>query len=560
MGFFKGKPKDKDTDRAGANARSTKRSIRTIAPSSKNLPPKAPVADPDSAEVAPAAPAPPPSRPAARTPDRSASAPAPAPARAPNPPPPARTLDAPRPPSKAPITASKPADFSDGGISSVRKATGPARTGDAALFEFLKKVSLLDDGQIQQVKAKAQQDSLAVDLAAVQLGFITEEQMVNALTQECWVPHLKVDRYEIRKKALDTITRDDAIHYGVFPVDKLGSLLTLAMVNPLDADTIRTLESKTSLDIKKVVATRTEINLVIEKYYSGAVQAKEGSLSITQDVEPKSVTAMLANVSSASDKLPPATKPQAPTPAPMPAVIAPDIQDIDDLLSADEAIAPSIVEPISLKPEDIEVLPEEIPVTPARGSAVTPAPEFELDDTSALVPPVAATKTAEPSSAPAFEFEEELAPSPAPVAKAPPKPAPLAPEFEAEPAAPIQETGIVRPKKPAPKPAPAPVPAMAPVPSATPAPSRPAAAASAAGGPARPATSRFTSRQPPAKPGLINLVPVLEEEFQHAITHGKSHVFEKWVGLQTRNRIINAVAVENELERILAGLYASPRP
>jgi len=59
----------------------------------------------------------------------------------------------------------------------------------------------------------------------VRLGLITEDQLVNALSQETWVPHLKVDKYEIRKKALDTITKEDAQHFGVFPVDKLGSLL-----------------------------------------------------------------------------------------------------------------------------------------------------------------------------------------------------------------------------------------------------------------------------------------------------------------------------------------------
>jgi hypothetical protein len=58
---------------------------------------------------------------------------------------------------------------------------------------------------------------------------------------------------------------------------------------------------------------------------------------------------------------------------------------------------------------------------------------------------------------------------------------------------------------------------------------------------------------------VVNLVPVLEEEFRYAISHGKSKVFERWVALQSRNRIINAVAVEKELEPIMAKLYASPR-
>ena len=41
-----------------------------------------------------------------------------------------------------------------------------------------------------------------------------------------------------------------AFRQSYFPVDKLGSLLTMAMVNPLDQETIRSLEGKTGLDIK----------------------------------------------------------------------------------------------------------------------------------------------------------------------------------------------------------------------------------------------------------------------------------------------------------------------
>jgi hypothetical protein len=407
----------------------------------------------------------------------------------------------------------------------------------------------------------------------VDLGFITEEQMVNALTQECWVPHLKVDKYEIRKKALDTIAREDATHFGVFPVDKLGSLLTLAMVNPLDAETIRVLESKTGLDIKKVVATRSEITQGIEKYYSGQVQAKDTSIAFTQDVEPKSVTQMMSKVGPSSP--PPPAPPSRPMPAvninvphpPMPSAdnIVPEIQDIDDLLSSDEAIAPAIIEPISLKAE-AEVIPVEPlmmepmepelatiePVVPAMPSIrppeskkrSDPSGDFEIADMPStandptLTKKHAPTPTA-PAVAPEFEFEDGTPAAPA--AKAP-----VAPAAKPPVAAPARPTAPSAP--------------VAPPRSTAPPASRPATS-SFNRPPAEPrsATSRFTGTARSERSGIINLIPVTEDEFQHAITHGKSHVFEKWVGLQSRNRIINAVAIESEFDTLLAGLYAGAK-
>lgn len=558
MGFFGGK-KNKDKEEA-PEQQAPRKSRRIVAPGGKPAAPAAPQApagNPGSNKTAIVKPAPP--RPSAPAPAGPRS-PSDRVMRQPQAAEPEMITAPPRPKGKDPIMvgSSKPPEFTGGLAQAGRRAGGPCRTGDNALLDFLRnKANLLDDDQVGQVRGKSESDSKPIDVAAVDLGFITEEQMVNALTQECWVPHLKVDKYEIRKKALDTIAREDASHFGVFPVDKLGSLLTLAMVNPLDAETIRVLESKTGLDIKKVVATRTEITQGIEKYYSGQVQAKETSIAFTQDVEPKSVTQMMSRVAPSAP--PPPAPPSRPMPAanvnvphpPMPSAdnIVPEIQDIDDLLSSDEAIAPAIIEPISLKAEA-----EVIPIEPMTMEPIEP----ELATIEPVVPikPPAAKKPSEPSD----DFEIGDMPSTAndPTLTRKHAPAPsVAPEFEFEdgtPAAPAAKAPVA-PARPTPPVAPA-APAR---PSAPPAPRPATSSISRPASEPRSATSRFTGTARSERAGIINLIPVTEDEFQHAITHGKSHVFEKWVGLQSRNRIINAVSVESEMDELLAGLYAGAK-
>ncbi len=599
MGFFGGK-KDKNKDKEESNestSSSPRKSRRIVAPGGKpsaSPPDEAPTGNKTAVVVKQNAPRPPqPPAPARPVSDRVMKQPGSAPMSVPE-----MISAPPRPKGKDPITqgSSKPPEFTGGLAQAGRRSDGPCRTGDVALLDFLKnKAKLLDDGQVGQVRGKAETAGLQIDVAAVELGFITEEQMVNALTQECWVPHLKVDKYEIRKKALDTIAREDATHYGVFPVDKLGSLLTLAMVNPLDAETIRVLENKTGLDIKKVVATRSEINQGIEKYYSGQVQAKDTSISFTQDVEPKSVTQMMSKVAPSSQ--PPPVAPSRPMPAmvapssPSPSFadnIVPEIQDIDDLLSSDEAIAPAIIEPISLKAEAFEAVPVE-PIEmeplefepimsppsppPSRSkSAMQNSGEFAVGDAVAGIEETLTKKpgAAAPSVASEFEMDDGIPAPPAvkavPAAKALPT---LAPEFEmdhgdepmiAAPAAPAAKSAVPPPTSNKPI-APPPVAALPPSPAAAPArsvppPARPPTASFRKPEPSKPATSRFAGTARAERSGIINLIPVTEDEFQHAITHGKSHVFEKWVGLQSRNRIINAVSVEAEFDTLLAGLYA----
>ncbi len=587
MGFFGGK-KNKNKVEEVPEAQAPKKSRRIVAPGGKPSGPTSPATAPSApasnktAIVKPGAPRP--AAPAAPRPvsDRVQRQPA-------------AGLDIaepdmisapPRPKGKDPIMvgSSKPPEFT-GGLAQAGRRGGLCRTGDNALLVFLRNIAkLFDDDQVAQVREKSDSDNKPIDVMAVELGFITEEQMVNALTQECWVPHLKVDKYEIRKKALDTIAREDATHFGVFPVDKLGSLLTLAMVNPLDAETIRVLESKTGLDIKKVVATRSEITQGIEKYYSGQVQAKDTSIAFTQDVEPKSVTQMMSKVG-------PSVPPPAPPSRPMPTVhasaqhsfasdnIVPEIQDIDDLLSSDEAIAPAIIEPISLKAE-AEVIPvEPLMMEPLEAEFVPVEPVVPtFTPHAAIAPPRAKTPAASRHDVPSGDFEIADMPATAndptltkkhaqPPAPAPAAASQIAPEFELDDGLPPPAAPIVKAPAPVAKAATPAAPAapQRPVaPAAPSAPSRPAPAAHPAtsshrAGDARPATSRFTGTARAERSGIINLIPVTEEEFQHAITHGKSHVFDKWVGLQSRNRIINAVPIENELDVLLAGLYAGGR-
>jgi hypothetical protein len=434
-------------------------------------------------------------------------------------------MDAPitRSNTKAPITGSSSPQFT-GNIAAGNRPKGPCRTGDAALIEFLlNKARLLTTDQIEAAKAKSQKEALPLDAACIGLGFFGEEQLVSVLTSECFVPHLKVDKYEIRKKALDTISKEDALYYGVMPVDKLGSLLTLAMVNPLDLETERVLESKTGLEIKKVVATRTEITQGIDKYYSGKVQAKDTSLSFSAEPsqEIKSVTQLLGKVKELGpNSAPPAAARPGPGTASIPPAmpdIAAEIQDIDDLLAADEVIAPAIIEP--MKPTDGEplIVPAGDIIEIAEAAIIEPgalelrksvAPEFEAEPTMAT---------------PELALELEDAPL-SPAIAPPARPATVQ---TARPAAPAPSTAT-QPRKPV-------------VPTA------------------KPATVQSVKPAAPARIKVINLIPILEDEFQHAITHGKAHVFEKWVGLQSRNRIINAVPVEAELQPFLSGVYSAPR-
>ena len=407
-------------------------------------------------------------------------------------------------------------DF-QGDLGGAADSSGPSRTGDAALIEFLvDKVELITKEQAQNAQQLAYDEGLPIDAALVQNGSIGEDALVAALTKECWVPHLKVDKYEIRKKALSTISVEDARRFGVFPVDKLGSILNLAMVNPLDEEAISHIESKTGLEVKKVVASRSEFQACVDKYFGGGVasaqsdSSTDGSRMFSQDLP--------ASTNSATQQLEQAHV--SPAAAPEPAMAMDDfmdIADIDDLLGDGDEVTPALIEPVALEPLENE---------PSFVQDSGPSSEdifHDLTDTSAVEP--------EPQAAAEEVLDLEFQPEPSA-----PEPAATSSSDDF-----FNDLGDLEP-----------LPAASTAPAPSPAPRSPS----------RSATKSFTAK--PASSLSMpsqqaeNLLPVTEEEFQNSIAHGRVRIFEKWIGIQTRNRILNASPVDPELDPLLAGLKESP--
>ena len=68
----------------------------------------------------------------------------------------------------------------------------------------------------------------------VDLGHITQDDIVTFLVKECKIPHLNLEGYEVSNELIDFIPREVCIEHKLLPIDMLGKILTVAMVDPLD--------------------------------------------------------------------------------------------------------------------------------------------------------------------------------------------------------------------------------------------------------------------------------------------------------------------------------------
>jgi type IV pilus assembly protein PilB len=101
----------------------------------------------------------------------------------------------------------------------------------------------------------------------VELGFLKEEDIAQALTVQYGFPYLPLGNYEISMEIINIIPVRVARQYMLVPIDKLGNNLTLAMSNPLNLLAIEDVELLSGCNVQTFVSTSTDIRKAIEKYY-----------------------------------------------------------------------------------------------------------------------------------------------------------------------------------------------------------------------------------------------------------------------------------------------------
>ncbi len=99
------------------------------------------------------------------------------------------------------------------------------------------------------------------------LGYVTEEQIAQAITVQYGFPYLPLSNYEMDEAAVKIIPENVARQYCLIPIDKIGSTVTIAMADPLNTQAIEDIELLTGSSIQIFVATGSDIKQAIDKFY-----------------------------------------------------------------------------------------------------------------------------------------------------------------------------------------------------------------------------------------------------------------------------------------------------
>jgi type IV pilus assembly protein PilB len=113
---------------------------------------------------------------------------------------------------------------------------------------------------------------------------LTQEDVARTLAANASIPFIRLSEASFEPGITETITEETANRYRVIPVEDDGMMLTVAIADPLDFDTLDSLPHIVGRELNLVCATRQDIQDHLHQFYQGSAStdgASAGGLTVT---------------------------------------------------------------------------------------------------------------------------------------------------------------------------------------------------------------------------------------------------------------------------------------
>lgn len=158
------------------------------------------------------------------------------------------------------------------------------------LTDILIKGSLLKNKDLDKALEIQKRSGGSLGKILVDQGFISQKNLVVAISSQLDIPPIDLTKYKIDKDLLKLIPEKVARQYMLLPLSKIGNVLTIVIADPLNVFAIDDVKTITNFKIDLVIASENEIKDAINSYYGITAQTQEISkileeVKLDDDVE-----------------------------------------------------------------------------------------------------------------------------------------------------------------------------------------------------------------------------------------------------------------------------------
>lgn len=135
------------------------------------------------------------------------------------------------------------------------------------VFAELIKVNILNASDVSEAREQKRISGKSVQDILIASGRLNEADLLAVAQSLCRVEMFDLSKKKIDNKTLQMIRGEDALRYGVLPLEKKGSVLLAAMSDPSDILARDEIAFMTSMSIQPVLVAHSQLSQAIQKYY-----------------------------------------------------------------------------------------------------------------------------------------------------------------------------------------------------------------------------------------------------------------------------------------------------
>ncbi|NUM56222.1 MAG: HDOD domain-containing protein [Candidatus Hydrogenedentes bacterium] len=147
---------------------------------------------------------------------------------------------------------------------------------------------LVDSGAITR---KQLDDALAAQVrhggkiakTLIALGYLDLQTFIRLVAREAGVGIIDLLNYDVKEECINLVPREMVVEHELLPVERLGPVLTVAMVCPLNTKALYEVENHTGLKARPVMCTPEALWYSIKRHYPNGQYAEAIETAPTED-------------------------------------------------------------------------------------------------------------------------------------------------------------------------------------------------------------------------------------------------------------------------------------
>jgi len=136
--------------------------------------------------------------------------------------------------------------------------------------ELLLQENLISPEQLKSALEFQRNKKVTIGTAIISLGFLTEEDIAQALSRKLGYPYIDLDQFEVYPDVVELIPFEIVKKYMIMPIHRNRSFLTLAMADPTDLECLEDIRFRTGLSLQPIIASEAKIFNAVKKYYGSS--------------------------------------------------------------------------------------------------------------------------------------------------------------------------------------------------------------------------------------------------------------------------------------------------